>query len=288
MEFPSYHPPVHRTPRGTPYLQKPGVALIMQPQVDLRGVQPFFDNFDSELGFEDYLKDPTPLLATEKLIKFAGQLCYLSFSERRTWNVDCSKYMTNIKASGHGSVLEHPNFSFFCYGISRSLTHELVRHRAGAAYSQLSQRYVDGKALRFVERPEFVDDPELHDQFERDIDHAAGLYAARADRLYQRQLAGDPAMSGEKKTDLRKKVNQAARSVLPNETETMVVVTLNGRSLRHILEMRVSSAAEVEIRRLGYYMFQLAKVVAPVLLEDYTLGVQKDGTPELTTAYRKV
>ena len=66
-------------------------------------------------------------------------------------------------------MLEHATFSFLCYGISRSNTHEIVRHRAGTAYSQLSQRFVSGKVLRFVERPEYRNHPSLHKRFEERI-----------------------------------------------------------------------------------------------------------------------
>src|SRR3989304_9631067 len=102
----------------------------------------------------------------------------MSFGPGRTTNANAVWYFdgkpgkpeTGIKGQKHGSVLDHPNYTILNYGISRSLTHELVRHRAGCAYSQLSQRYVGGKMLRFVERPEYVGDPFLHEQFESRID----------------------------------------------------------------------------------------------------------------------
>ena len=109
-------------------------------------------------------------------------------------------------------VLEHANFTLLFYGISRSVTHELVRHRAGFGFSQLSQRYVSGKVLRFVERPEYVNDQELHELFVERIDRAAADYERIAEGLVERQKAGVDILSGEAKTDLRKKVQQAARA----------------------------------------------------------------------------
>src|SRR4029077_20385238 len=140
-----------------------------------------------ELHFAQYLDDPTPLPPGALVCKTAGQLCYASFSRKRTYNADADRYFANIKESGHGSVLEHANFSFLFYGISRSVTHELVRPRAGFGFSMLSQRYVSGRVLRFVERPEYVDDPELHDLFCRRIDRAAEEYESMADALMKRQ-----------------------------------------------------------------------------------------------------
>ena len=77
----------------------------------------------------------------ERLAEFAGRLCYMS--QKNPANRATRDYLENIKKQGHGSVLEHANYSLLLEGVSRSLTHELVRHRAGFAYSQLSQRYVD-------------------------------------------------------------------------------------------------------------------------------------------------
>ena len=164
---------VYHTPRlDVPYLKSPGVALISLPHVDLSGCDDYLDNFGPELGFQEYLADPDPLPPAEQLVKYAGQQCYLSFGPKRSWNKDVAKYLTNIKQSGHGSVLEHAVFVFDVWGVSRSLTHELVRHRSGWGYSQLSQRYVDGSALRFVERPEYQGEPALHHRFEDNIEAA--------------------------------------------------------------------------------------------------------------------
>jgi thymidylate synthase (FAD) len=169
--------------------------------------------------------------------------------------------------------LEHANFSFLLYGISRSVTHELVRHRAGVGISQISQRYVSGRVLRFVERPEYQDDPELHAFFEERADRAAAEYEAMADRLLERQKSGAALLDAEHKTDARKKVQQTARSVLPNETEAPMVFTGNVRALRHIIEMRADGHAESEIRNLAARLF-LCLATA-------------DGTFEVKTEYRK-
>ena len=160
--YPSYHAKVYQTKNGTSYLKDAGVVLLAQSIPNYAGLNKFLQGFDKNLNFSDYLKDKVKLDPAISLTKFAGQTCYMSFSPKRTLNKDADRYLTNIISSGHGSVLEHANFTFLLYGISRSLTHELVRHRAGMAYSQESQRYVGGPVLRFVERPEFQKDKILH------------------------------------------------------------------------------------------------------------------------------
>lgn len=289
LKWPAIHSEVYRTRAGTPYLREPGVVLISQPTVNLGEVQAFLDGFDAELGFAQYLQDPVYLTPAEALTKAAGQLCYMSFGPKRTTNAEASKYLTNIKSSGHGSVLEHANFSLLCYGISRSVTHELVRHRAGFGFSQVSQRYVSGKVLRFVERPEYVNNAWLHGAFLDRADRSAREYEAVARYLLKLQEDGESqVLSAEAKTDRRKKVQQAARSVLPNETEAPIVVTANARGWRHFCEMRANEHAEVEIRALAMRAFRCLVDVAPIVFDDYSVTDLPDGTQAVSTQFRKV
>ena len=217
---------------------------------------------------------------------FSGN-CYMSFGPRRTRNENAAAYFERLTSAGHGSVLEHASFSFLLYGISRSVTHELVRHRAGVGFSQTSQRYVSGSVLRFVERPEYQDDEELHRLFEERADRAAAEYGEMADRLLGRQEGGDSMLSADYKTDARKKVQQTARSLLPNETEAPMVFTGNVRALRHIVEMRADAHAESEIRNLALRLFLCLATADPILFGDYEIGNLPDGTFTVTTEHRK-
>lgn len=286
--LPAVHAEVFHTENGTPYLKYPGAILISVPNVDLRGLGRFLDGFPEDYKFLEYLNDPSPLPSAEQLCKVAGQTCYMSFGPKRTWNKDTLGYFDNLISSGHGSVLEHANFSFLLYGISRSVTHELVRHRAGMGYSQVSQRYVSGRVLRFVERPEYQDDEFLHRRFEKRIDILAREYEETADYLAKKQQGGEKILSAEAKTDLRKKVQQAARSVLPNETEAPIVVTGNVRAWRHIINMRANEHAEVEIRRVAFEVFRCLRTVSPVLFYDFEPVHLGDGTHAVKTPYPKV
>jgi thymidylate synthase (FAD) len=285
--FPAIHSPVFRTGRGTAYLRAPGVVMLARPRTNVAGLAGFLEGFDEELGFPSYVDDPTPLPDSSQLCKTAGQLCYASFGPRRTTNEKAAAYFERLTSAGHGSVLEHANFSFLLYGISRSVTHELVRHRAGVGFSQISQRFVSGSVLRFVERPEYQDDEEMHGLFVERADRAAAEYREMADRLLGRQEGGDSMLSADYKTDARKKVQQTARSLLPNETEAPMVFTGNVRALRHIVEMRADAHAESEIRNLAVRIFLCLVRADPILFGDYEIGTLPDGTFTVTTEHRK-
>jgi thymidylate synthase (FAD) len=286
--FAAIHVPVQQTPGGTPYLTRPGVVVLARPQTNLAGLAGFLDGYDESSHFSEYLDDPTTLPDGAQLCKVAGQLCYMSFGRKRSFNEQAERYFTNLKSSGHGSVFEHANFSLLLYGISRSVTHELVRHRAGLGFSQQSQRYVSGRMVRFVERPEYVIDEELHTQFLQRIDRAAGEYASITERILAMQQGGTQLLSAEARTDLRKKVQQTARSVLPNETEAPIVVTGNARAWRHVISMRASEHAETEIRELAVRIFLCLYLTDPVIFSDYTLVQLPDGTFAVHTDFEKI
>jgi thymidylate synthase (FAD) len=298
----SYDPTVHTTSKGTLYLKEAGVALIAKPEFlpmeATHFINSFGDTFDAADYENDWYEDEEhrhpeadmqhyrKLDDGAELCKFAGQTCYLSFGEKRTRNKDAKTYFDNIKSSGHGSVLEHANYSFIVWGIDRACSHELVRHRAGFAYSQLSQRYVNGRTLRFVERPEYQESERLHFEFETHIDRAAEQYDMRAD-LLSAGLKRRDQWELWTPTERRKAVNQAARNALPNETETAVVITGNVRAWRHLLEMRASQHADLPIAGLTLRIAAILKEVSPILFDDYIEGVVGSRT-DLSTQYRKV
>ncbi|HEX6478805.1 MAG TPA: FAD-dependent thymidylate synthase, partial [Ktedonobacteraceae bacterium] len=132
--FSAIHSPIHHSPGGTPYLVKPGVVLLARPNVHPAGLNGFLAGFDDSLHFSEYLDDPTSLPDGAQLCKIAGQVCYMSFGRGRTFNANAERYFNNLKSSGHGSVFEHASYSLLLYGLSRSVTHELIRHRAGFGY----------------------------------------------------------------------------------------------------------------------------------------------------------
>lgn len=212
----------------------------------------------------------------EVISKFAGQMCYKSFGDGATkWAAeDMKTYFKNIMESEHGSVLEHAVATLVFLGVSRSLTHELVRHRAGFSYSQQSQRYVGPEELVFVERPEFSKDPELHQQFLDRIEKTASDYASLISKLEPQVTTANSKRSAKKKA-----VNQAARALLTNEVEAPIVVTANLRGWRHFLHMRGSVHAEPEIRILSAKVLEALKPYYPAILQDAHLETGPDDYP---------
>jgi thymidylate synthase (FAD) len=219
-------------------------------------------------------------VAAEVLCETAGRVCYMSFARPRPGGN--SVYLGHIKEVGHGSVLEHAVWNFLFTGVSRSLTHELVRHRSGFGYSQLSQRYVDESVAEYVEPDVIAADPELHQIWTETIAQCHAAYMKLAERL-QEKFLDEPD-----RTARRKAARQAARSVLPNATETKIFVTANARAIRHFLEQRGARAAEPEIRKLANALLRIMQKESPNLFNDYREIPLPDGTFEIVTDHRKV
>jgi len=216
----------------------------------------------------------------EKLSEFAGRLCYMS--QKNPAGRPTREYLENIKKQGHGSVLEHANYSLLLEGVSRSLTHELVRHRAGFAYSQLSQRYVDESEANFVMPPAIIGDEVLEASWKEQMDAAQKSYVALVESLMQRYAwVAD-------KIHRRKMAREAARGVLPNSTETKIVVTGNARAWRTMLELRSSEGAELEIRRCAVEIVRILQREAPGFFSDFEIYQAADRLDAARISYHKV
>jgi thymidylate synthase (FAD) len=216
----------------------------------------------------------------ERLAEFAGRLCYMS--QRNPANRSTRDYLENIKKQGHGSVLEHANYSVLVEGVSRSLTHELVRHRAGFGYSQLSQRYVDESDAHFVVPPAVVGDDALLAAWRTQIESAQRSYIQLVEQLMTKYAwVAD-------KVHRRKMAREAARGVLPNSTETKIVVTGNARAWRTMLELRSGEGAELEIRRMAVAVLRLLGAEAPAFFSDFEIYTAEDRREAARIAYHKV
>jgi len=259
-------------PQDIRVLREPTVYLVGRQMIEPAEV----DRFLSDHGVS-WQTDTE--VAGEHLAEIAGRLCYMSFARPRPGGNKA--YLDHILEVGHGSVLEHAVWNFVFTGVSRSLTHELVRHRH-FSYSQLSQRYVDESVAEYVEPDVIAADPEMHALWLEAVGHAHSAYVRLVEKLTER-FADEPD-----RTARRKLARQAARSVLPNATETKIFVTANARALRHFIEMRASQHAEVEIRKLAVKVLEVMKTEAPHLFSDYQLVPLPDGTFEVSTPHRKV
>ena len=216
----------------------------------------------------------------ERLAEFAGRLCYMS--QKNPAKRNTRDYLENIKKQGHGSVLEHASYSVLLEGVSRSLTHELVRHRAGFAYSQLSQRYVDESDAHFVVPPAIIGDDALEDAWRGQIESALASYVGLVEQLMERYAwVAD-------RVHRRKMAREAARGVLPNSTETKIVVTANARAWRTMLELRSSEGAELEIRRLAVAVLRVLVVEAPAFFSDFEIYEAADRREAARIGYHKV
>ncbi|MGH3872333.1 MAG: FAD-dependent thymidylate synthase [Pseudonocardiaceae bacterium] len=207
----------------------------------------------------------------QALAEFAGRACYQSWGKPNPATATNASYLRHILEVGHLSVLEHGTVSFYLTGVSRSLTHELIRHRH-LSYSQLSQRYVPERAAAMVEPQVIADDPELHERFQVAVRAGQQAYNDLLAGLEQ-HFADEPNA-----TQRRKQARQAARSVLPNATETRIVVTGNYRAWRHFIAMRATEHADVEIRALAVECLRQLHTVAPNAFNDFEISALPDGT----------
>ena len=255
--------------------------IILEPKVYLTSQTQFnYDMFiqfllDEGIDVEGSLRGESDAECT---VEAAARLCYMSYGKGRR---DSKSFINNILNAKHGSVLEHVTYGFIISGVSRTLTHELVRHRAGFAFSQLSQRFYDEASANFVIPPIYLDYDIDTRVIKADFTDALEAYKCNVQRLQSLtpQLA--------KSTKARKAVKEAARAVLPNATETKIYVTANVRSWRHFLELRGSVYADPEIRRLAVLIAEILKEEAPILFGDIAFE-DVDGTQCITVDYNKV
>jgi len=257
------------------------VRVIREPTVYVVGRQVVGDaELDRFLADHGVTWQTDTEIAGEHLTEVAGRVCYMSFARPRPGGNQV--YLNHILEVAHGSVLEHAVWNFIFVGVSRTLTHELVRHRAGWGFSQLSQRYVDESIAEYVEPDCIAAHPELHQLWLDAVAQSHQAYMKLAERLQE-------AFKEEPDRTLRRKLaRQAARSVLPNATETKIFVTANARALRHFIELRGSRHAEVEIRKLAIKVLEIMKKEAPHIFNDYQLVALPDGTFEAVTTHHKV
>ena len=216
----------------------------------------------------------------EKLAEFAGRICYMS--QHNPAGRTTAEYLTNILTQGHGSVFEHAVYVLLIEGISRSCSHELVRHRAGFGYSQLSQRYVDESHAAFVMPPAIIGDAVLEREWTAQVEAAQAAYVHAVNGLMTKyEAVGD-------KVHRRKMAREAARSVLPNATEVKIVVSANIRAWRTMLELRTGEGAEMEIRRTAIAILRLLQSEAPGFFSDFEVYVADDRREAARIGYHKV
>ena len=198
-------------------------------------------------------------LNPENVVALSARLCYspvgIDELKENLSQQEKEKLIDILRKSGHLSPFEHASFTFAIEGISRACSHQLVRHRI-ASYSQQSQRYVsEEEGFDYIVPPLFKEDLELYSLFLNAMEQSHNYYCKLIKKLEEKGIKGEIA-------------KQDARFVLPNASETKIVVTMNARELIHFFRVRCCKRAQWEIRNLATEMLKLVKKIAPLLFKD--------------------
>jgi thymidylate synthase (FAD) len=262
------------------FVTEPEVVLVGKPILEIEGVMKFLDdhgyiwpqlqekiNSCMSLGDDD----------GEWIIEASARQCYQSWGKNGEEFKGRSheEHIKNLINTGHLSCIEHANFTFAIWNVSRTLTHELVRHRI-ASFSQLSQRYCDSSSVAFIVPSAIQElakiDPDTYRTWVEHCERSRQFYEELTSKL------SDMYSDIENKLERRKKARQAARSVLPGCTETKLNMTMNARELRHFITLRASALADNEIRALAVKIFKIMDNNFPLLMHNLELVRLPDGT----------
>ncbi|WBW99695.1 FAD-dependent thymidylate synthase [Oceanirhabdus sp. W0125-5] len=214
----------------------------------------------------------------EKLIASAAKLCYsrggIEEIEKNLTQDKVEKFVDMLQSYGHESPIEHVSFTFAVEGVSRSLTHQLVRHRI-ASYSQQSQRYVKLEGFEYVVPPAIASDENLLKDYNEAMDNINKSYSYLADKLKEKYI-----QEGLDERNSEKKAIEDARYVFPNACETKIVFTMNARTLMNFFRHRCCQRAQWEIRLMADKMLELVKDVAPAIFKYAGPSCVKSPCPE--------
>jgi thymidylate synthase (FAD) len=257
----------------------PQVFLIARPSIDVEGIRGYLADVGGESWLDRRLEesDGTPN-GGELIVEFGGRACYRSWEPGLNANVtrvrgDQREYFANILRSAHGSVMEHANYSFVIRNCSRVFTHELVRHRAGSAFSQESLRYVRLTDIGFRVPPA--------------LEPVREQVLSIVEQLEQFQLTAAAELGIDEDGvpfHVKKEVTSALRRLAPIGLSTDIVWTANARTLRHVIEMRTAPGAEEELRLVFDVIARVMQAEAPGLFQDFAQDEEGSWVPE----YRKV
>ncbi len=237
-------------------------AIIISDTGVIDGMREFLD----ALGADKW-HSPTEVSSDgELLVEVAGRTCYKSFGTELNKNLtqvrtDHVKYIGNILSTKHGSVLEHATTTVGLVNVSRILTHELVRHRAGCAYSQESMRFVRLDDIGMFIPSCIKQDPKALAMFNAAIDVAEDYYR----RLTNLMIRDDMPFSK------KKEITSAIRRIAPSGHSTNIVLTANHRAWRHLFELRTAPGVEEEIGIVFSNLAAQFKLKYPAFYQDMQL-----------------
>lgn len=210
------------------------------------------------IGYTKSLLSDNP----ESLVAVAGKLCYskvgITEIAEKMDEREIKKYINILTFMGHLSTIEHVNFTFAVEGISRTCSHQIVRHRI-SSYSQQSQRYVDlQNTFQYIIPEAIYNNENAKKLYIESMDNDFDNYKKITESLYNQYIS-----EGMSNNDAGKKAIEDARFVLPNACETKMIITMNARSLLHFLEMRMCNRAQWEIRIVAEKMLDLVLDICP-------------------------
>jgi len=257
---------------------EPRVIKLAETRLDQNGVQQLAEHYSAL----EWLKRARQLQPNEAefLIELSGRACYKSFGVGLNPNVTMIRenpkdYISNVLAKGDGSILEHATVTFAFLNVSRILTHELVRHRAGTAISQESLRYV---------RPR-----DIGVWMPSDLEPISGKFAEAVEEIKRRYRDLEAKFDWDKMTfEQKKRVTSALRRILPDGIATNIIWTANHRTIRWVIEMRTDPSAEVEIRKVFGQVAEICIRDYPLLYSDFTSTKLPDGTYQYAPKFSKV
>lgn len=229
---------------------EPSVYVLARPALDHGELRRFL----ADTGFPGWRTEG--VIDAQVLTEVAARVCYRSFGRGRPHK----EHIAHLRAVGHLSTFEHAQWTLLIIGVSRSLTHELVRHRH-LSYSQESQRYVDASDVAFVVPPAVLE-AQRHRRAVADEDDPGFADWADACRA---ALAAYRGQTGRLSSLSHKQAREAARAVLPGCCETRLAVSGNARAWREVFAKRDSPAADAEIRRLAEVVRRVLSREAPDL-----------------------
>lgn len=242
------------------------IFVVARSMIDVEGIARFLEHEGARW------RRPHGVSQQEELVELAGRVCYMSFGERQSGRQNFH-YIQNLIVQGHESVLEHVSWTFMITGISRALSHQVVRHRIGFSYSQLSQQYHEESEASWVLPHELKDKPALFRIWQEAVEASHGVY-----QTLLTELRKTPVSELDRKEFLRS-VRSAARSLLPNAMETKIVATVNARALRHFFKVRGEIEGDYEMRALASGLLEAVKEEAPALFQDFYIETLGDGSP---------
>jgi thymidylate synthase (FAD) len=257
---------------------QPRVIKLAETKLDAKGIQQFAEHYSAT----NWLTKAKEFQRSdaEFLLELASRTCYKSFQVELNPNItrireDPKSYLSNILKSRHGSVLEHSSVTFAFLDVSRVLTHELVRHRAGIAISQESLRFVRPRDIRLWLPP--------------DVEPASELFLSIVEGIRRGYRDLEASFNWkEMGFEQKKRVTSALRRILPDGIATNIIWTANHRTIRWVIEMRTSPSAEVEIRKVFGAVAEICIRDYPLLYGDFSKQNLGDGTTQYTPQFSKV